>query len=186
MLKSMRNVPVPQPPALSSARMMPSDEALLGSVETSTFHALAASKRPPGFPAGSVVVVVVRPVVPQAQSVHGSPFVQSAGDSQFSPVPGSMRPSPQVDATAPNRRRFSPRAPNVAVIVVQAGWSTFAFSRTRSRSPHVVQRAWTALSPRLLIRARARTSGQPLAIEALPSASTTMASNGSDAPGTSG
>src|SRR5262245_27958214 len=58
MLKSMRIEPKPQPPAAASAWMMPSDVALLGSVETSVFQGFGASKSWPG-----TVVVVVVPVV---------------------------------------------------------------------------------------------------------------------------
>ena len=57
MLKSMRIEPKPQPPAAASAWMMPSEVALLGSVETSVFHGFGASKSWPG------TVVVVVPVV---------------------------------------------------------------------------------------------------------------------------
>lgn len=58
MLKSMRIEPKPQPPAAASAWMMPSEAALLGSVETSVFHGFGASKSWPG-----TVVVVVVPVL---------------------------------------------------------------------------------------------------------------------------
>jgi hypothetical protein len=59
MLKSMRNVPVPQPPAALSAWMIPSEVPLFGKVETSVFHGFAASKsRPPMVVDGTVLVVV--------------------------------------------------------------------------------------------------------------------------------
>jgi hypothetical protein len=57
--KSMRNVPVPQPPATDNAWMIPSDVELFGSVETSTVHGFGASKRPPPIVVGGVAVVVV-------------------------------------------------------------------------------------------------------------------------------
>src|SRR5438034_402490 len=58
MLKSIRIEPKPQPPAAASASMMPSEVALLRSVETSVFHGFGASKSCPG-----AVVVVVEPLV---------------------------------------------------------------------------------------------------------------------------
>jgi hypothetical protein len=57
MLKSMRRMPVPQPPAEDSAWMIPSDVALFGRVEMSVFHGFGASKSP------ATVVVVAVPVV---------------------------------------------------------------------------------------------------------------------------
>jgi len=60
MLKSMRSVPVPQPPAADNAWMMPSDVPLFGSVETSVFHGFGAWKSWPGtVVVGAEVVVVV-------------------------------------------------------------------------------------------------------------------------------
>src|SRR5947209_15811737 len=57
MLKSIRMDPKPQPPAAASAWMMPSEVALLESVEMSVFHGFGASKSRPGM------VVVVTDVV---------------------------------------------------------------------------------------------------------------------------
>jgi len=51
MLKSIRNVPVPQPPFVSSQLMIASDEVLLVKPETSFVHAFGAVKSPAGEPA---------------------------------------------------------------------------------------------------------------------------------------
>ena len=61
MLKSMRIDPKPQPPAAANAWMIPSEVALFGSVETSVFHGLAASKSRPArvVVVGATVVVVL-------------------------------------------------------------------------------------------------------------------------------
>jgi hypothetical protein len=60
MLKSIRIEPKPQPPAPFSAPMMVSDCVLFGSVDTSVFHGLGASKsRPESVVVVTAVVVVV-------------------------------------------------------------------------------------------------------------------------------
>src|SRR5262245_6903582 len=59
MLKSMRSVPVPQPPAAASAWMMPSDVPLFGSVEMSVFHGLSASKSRPATVVVDTALVLV-------------------------------------------------------------------------------------------------------------------------------
>ena len=59
MLKSMRNVPVPHPPAAASAWMMPSDVPLFGRVETSSFQGFAASKSRPAIVVVGAVLVLV-------------------------------------------------------------------------------------------------------------------------------
>src|SRR5689334_1591181 len=58
MLKSMRSEPVPHPPAVLSAWMMPSDVALFGRVETSVFHGFGASNRRPPIAVEVVVLDV--------------------------------------------------------------------------------------------------------------------------------
>src|SRR5438445_3708219 len=250
MLKSIRMDPKPQPPAAASAWMMPSDVALLESVEMSLFHGFGASKSRPGMVVVVTDVVVGREVevdvleleedvgddvlevvvdevedvvelelleleleevlevlvaevevvlvvfllraslvlddpLPQTQAVHASPSAHSAGLSHCSPAVASSWPSPQVDLEASKRRRLVVRALNVPISDVHDASSTFALNRTFRSVPHAAQRARRMLRPPRR-RMRAWTGGQPLAIVAIPSASTTIASSGRTVSGTRG
>src|SRR2546428_1012379 len=75
MLKSIRMDPKPQPPAAASAWMMPSDVALLESVEMSLFHGFGASKSRPGM-----VVVVTDVVVGRKVEVDVLEVDEDVGD----------------------------------------------------------------------------------------------------------
>jgi hypothetical protein len=131
-----------------------------------------------------VVVFLFRAmaVVAQRQLPHGSPPVQSAVVSHSSPAATSRRPSPQVEAAAVKRRRFAVRAERVPASVAQAVSSTVAASRTPRSAPQADQRARTvATEPRRVMRTRAGPHSS--AMVALPSASRTIASNGSAVDG---
>jgi hypothetical protein len=131
-----------------------------------------------------VVVFLFRAmaVVAQRQPPHGSPPVQSAVVSHSSPAATSRRPSPQVEAAAVKRRRFAVRAERVPASVAHAVSSTLAASRTPRSAPQADQRART-VATELRRVTRTRAGPHSSAIVALPSASTTIASNGSAVDG---
>ncbi len=128
-------------------------------------------------------LLALEAAVPHAQPTQGSPSAHGAEVSHCSPAAASSRPSPQVDAGAVKCRRPVPRAMKEPTMVVHAGSSTLALSRTPRRVPHVARRTRTVVrSPRRLTRARAV---QPSEIVASPAESMTIASNGAEVSGTS-
>jgi len=140
-----------------------------------------------------VVVVFFRRVAaleesepsPQTHAVQSWPSAQSVAVSHCSPAAASTQPSPQLDARASKRRWPLARALNVPVKELQEVSSTLVFIRMPRRVPHAAQRARSvACRPRRWIRAC--TGEQPLAMVTMPSASTTIASNGRADPGTRG
>jgi len=81
------------------------------------------------------------------------------------------------------RRRLVARALNVPINDAQDASSTIARIRTLRSAPHACHRACSVLRPPRR-RTCAGTGGQPLVIVAMPSASMTIASNGSSVLGT--
>ena len=116
--------------------------------------------------------------LPHTHASQAWPSAQSATVSHCSPPSASSRPSPQVDLGAWKRRRLVARALNVPINDAQDASSTIARIRTLRSAPHACHRARSVLRPPRR-RTCAGTGGQPLVIVAMPSASMTIASNGS-------
>lgn len=121
--------------------------------------------------------------LPHTHASQAWPSAQSATVSHCSPPSASSRPSPQVDLGAWKRRRLVARALNVPINDAQDASSTIARIRTLRSAPHACHRARSVLRPPRR-RTCAGTGGQPLVIVAMPSASMTIASNGSSVLGT--